>query len=177
MDTLTQSSEKGPIRWLVLFLESISAITLFALMLITCVDVVGRYLFNHPLTGSIELTEMALAIVVFSILPIITWRNEHVVVDLLDRFVPQGLAMVRTTIFNTCIALALIFLGKRIHALATRSLSYGEVSEYLAIPMGWVMYFIAYTFWVSAFMVLTLGIYRAFREYRQQIILKAQSKI
>ncbi len=176
MDQVTRSTEKGPIKWLVFFLESISALTLFSLMTITCVDVVGRYLFNSPLTGSTELTEMALAIVVFSVLPIISWRNDHVVVDLLDRFVPPALNMVRNYLFNVAIAVALVYLGKRVHILAERSISYEEVSEYLAIPIGWIMYFITYAFWITAFMVLTLGIYRAFREYRLTTIEDAQLK-
>lgn len=174
MEQVTRSTEKGPIRWLVFFLESISALTLFTLMMITCVDVVGRYLFNNPLTGSTELTEMALAIVVFSVMPIISWRNDHVVVDLLDRFVPPFLSMVRTYLFNLAIAIALVYLGKRIHILAERSISYEEVTEYLAIPMGWIMYFISYACWITAFMIMTLGIYRAFREYRLTTIANAQ---
>ena len=176
MDPVTKSTEKGPIRWLALLLESISALTLFALMMITCVDVVGRYLFNSPLTGSTELTEMALAIVVFSVLPIISWRNDHVVVDLLDRWVPPALHMVRTYLFNLAIAVALAYVGKRIHVLAERSISYEEVSEYLAIPLGWIMYLIAYACWITAGMVLTLGIYRAFREYRLTRIANAHTR-
>lgn len=146
------------------------------LMMITCVDVAGRYLFNSPLTGSTELTEMALAIVVFSIMPMISWRNDHVVVDLLDSFVPPTLNIVRNYIFNVAIAIALVYLGKRINILAERSLSYEEVSEYLAIPMGWIMQFIAYTCWLTAFMMLTLGLYRAFSEYRRNTIQTAQAK-
>ncbi|EXJ12557.1 hypothetical protein [Nitrincola nitratireducens] len=38
--------EKGPIRWLAFLLELIAAVMLMVLMLITCVDVVGRYVFN-----------------------------------------------------------------------------------------------------------------------------------
>lgn len=176
MDPLSKSTEKGPVKWLAFLLELISAVTLFSLMTITCVDVVGRYLFNNPLTGSTELTEMALAIVVFSVLPMISWRNDHVVVDLLDRFVPPFLNMLRSYAFNLAIAVALVFLGQRISVLAKRSISYEEVSEYLAIPMGWIMHFIAYACWITAFMVLTLGIYRAFREYRQSAITNARIK-
>ena len=48
MDPLNRSIEKGPARWLVLFLESLSALNLMARMLITSVDVAGRYQFNNP---------------------------------------------------------------------------------------------------------------------------------
>lgn len=170
MNQVTNSTEKGPIKWLVLFLQSISAVTLFVLMMITCVDVVGRYIFNSPLTGSTELTEIAVGIVVFSVLPIISWRNDHVVVDLLDRFFPPRIHMIRTAIINILISIALVFLGNRIIILGERAMSYEEVSEYLEIPTGWMMYFIGYICWVTAFMVITIGIYRAYYEYRQSII-------
>ncbi|MBP0050213.1 TRAP transporter small permease, partial [Marinobacterium sp. AK62] len=47
--------EKGPAIWLAFFLEAVSALVLFGLMALTCVDVVGRYLFNSPLHGGTEL--------------------------------------------------------------------------------------------------------------------------
>ncbi len=152
---------------MVLFLQAIAALTLFALMMITCVDVIGRYVFNSPLTGATELTEMAVGIVVFSVVPIISSRNDHIVVDLLDPLFPPLAQFIRTIIINILICIALVYLGQRINLLAERSLSYGEVSEYLAIPSGWMMYFIGYAAWVTGLMVVTLGIYRAFLEFKQ----------
>ena len=168
MADLTRSTEKGPIRGLVLFLQGLSAITLLALMMITVVDVVGRYVFNHPLTGSTELTEIAVGIVVFSVFPIITWRNEQVVVDILDGFVPPRLHFIRTVLFNLIISGSLLYLGQRIWVLGQRSLSYEEVTEYLGIPSGWMMLFIAVSCWLTAAMTVSLGNYRAWRAWRLQ---------
>ena len=39
-------------------LGGIAAVILFALMLLTCVDVVGRYFLNMPIYGGFELTEV-----------------------------------------------------------------------------------------------------------------------
>ncbi len=138
-----------------------------ALMLITCIDVFGRYLFNNPLTGSTELTEIAVGIVIFSVLPIVSWRNDHVVVDILDHFFSRRVHMIRTIVINLLISVALVFLGQRIYVLGQRSLSYGEVTEYLAIPLGWMMIFIAIMCWVTALAVVTLGIVRAIAEFRE----------
>jgi TRAP-type transport system small permease protein len=176
VDPLNNSTEKGPVKWLVLFLQGLSAVTLFALMMVTCVDVVGRYVFNRPLTGSTELTEIAVGIVVFSVLPIISWRNDHIVVDLLDPLFPALAQFIRTIIINICICIGLVFLGRRINVLGERSLSYEEVTEYLEIPAGWMMHFIGYICWVTAFMVVTLGIYRAYREYQRKLTLSNDNK-
>jgi len=164
---LAIKTEKGPIKWLVLFLHGVAAVTLLALMLITCVDVFGRYLFNNPLTGSTELTEIAVGIVIFSVFPIVSWRNDHVVVDILDHFFSRRVHMVRTIVINLLISVALVFLGQRIYVLGQRSLSYGEVTEYLAIPLGWMMIFIAIMCWVTALAVVTLGVVRAIAEFRE----------
>lgn len=158
--------EKGPAKWLAFLLNLIASVTLFSLMIITCVDVFGRYVFNLPLSGSIELTEMALGILVFSVFPVNAWRNEHIVVDILDRFTPPIVHLIRTVLLNVVAAIALYFLGKRIITLGYRSLSYGEESEYLAIPLGWTMNFIGVMCWLSAGVLLTLGIVKAVERYR-----------
>lgn len=82
-------SEEKNVAWVTFLLEAISVIFLFSLMLLTCLDVGGRYLFNNAIDGSIELTQIGLAILVFAALPIITWRGGHIVVDLIDGFISQ----------------------------------------------------------------------------------------
>jgi TRAP-type C4-dicarboxylate transport system permease small subunit len=47
--------------WLEAVLGFTSAAVLFLMMFVTAVDVVGRYVFNKPLNGGFELTEMMLA--------------------------------------------------------------------------------------------------------------------
>jgi len=164
---LTPLPEKGPARWLALLLNTLASVTLFSLMLITCVDVFGRYVFNQPLTGSTELVEMSLALIVFAVLPVISWRNEHIVVDLLDRFTPPLVHILRNILLHVVTAVALYFLGGRILVLGKRSLSYGEESEYLGIPLGWAINFTGMMCWLTAITVLTLGIGRAIRRYHQ----------
>jgi len=135
-------------------------------MLVTCVDVFGRYLFNSPLTGSTELTEIAVGIVIFAVFPILSGRNDHIVVDILDHFFSPRIHMIRTVAINGLISIALIFLGKRIYDLGQRSLGFGEVTEYLAIPLGWMMIFMAVMCWATALSAITLGVYRTIAEYR-----------
>ena len=54
---------------------TVSSLTLFGLMALTCVDVVGRYFFNAPLDGATELTQIMLGIVVFAILPLVSFSS------------------------------------------------------------------------------------------------------
>ena len=76
--------------------------------------------------------------------------------------------MIRTIVINLMISAALVFLAYRIYVLGQRSLSYEEVTEFLAIPLGWMMIFIAVMCWITALAVVTLGVYRAIVEFREQ---------
>ena len=162
--------DRAPARWLALILNLIASVTLFALMVNTCIDVFGRYLLNMPLTGSTELTEMALCVLIFSVFPVNAWRNEHIVVDMLDRFTSPMVHLVRTVLLNVIGAIALYFLGGRIMILALRSLDYGERSEYLSIPLGWAIGFIAIMCWMTALVLLSFGVMSAYERYRHHVV-------
>jgi TRAP-type C4-dicarboxylate transport system permease small subunit len=64
------------------FLAHIASAGLALLMFLTVVDVVGRYLFNRPLTGTFELTEMSMVLIVFLALGLAQHHQEHISLDL-----------------------------------------------------------------------------------------------
>lgn len=69
-------------------LGSVAAISLFAMMLLTFADVIGRKFFDHSLTGAVELTELFMLTMIFFALPLASLAGEHIVFDLLDRALP-----------------------------------------------------------------------------------------
>jgi hypothetical protein len=74
----------GVTKTLEKLLGVISAVVLFLMMIITTVDVFGRYVLNQPLPGGFEMTEMALAVLIYAALPLVSIRREHIVIDTLD---------------------------------------------------------------------------------------------
>ena len=58
---------------------------LVALMVYTVADVVLRYGFNRPFSGSLELTEFAMSAIVFLGIAYCGWLGGHVAVDILER--------------------------------------------------------------------------------------------
>ena len=151
--------EKGPVKWLAFFLEIIAAITLLILMLLTCTDVLGRYLFDNSLDAATELTEICIAILVFAEMPIITWRGGHVVVDILDRFIGKKIIKILGLLSIFVMSSSLYYVAHRIFYIGGRSIKRGEESEYLAIHMGYIVQYIAIMSWVTAGAVITYGIY------------------
>ncbi|MFC6671512.1 TRAP transporter small permease [Marinobacterium aestuariivivens] len=158
-------AEWGPARWPAFALELLAGVTLFALMAMTCVDVVGRYFFNHPLDGGTELTEVGLAILVFAEMPLITCRGGHVVVDILDRRLGHRLVKVLGLLATLLISTAFYFLAVRIFELGERSLRRNEVSEMLQLPLGLVAQYIAVMSWVTAAAMISYGAYRLIRRH------------
>lgn len=69
-------------------LLGLAATLLLALMAVTGIDVVGRYLLNAPLSGAFEMTELLLGALVFMALPLVSRHGAHVEVDLLASVVP-----------------------------------------------------------------------------------------
>ena len=43
----------------------VAGVVLFALMLLTTADVIGRYFFNAPITGVVDLTEFSVLLMTF----------------------------------------------------------------------------------------------------------------
>ncbi|WP_432695047.1 TRAP transporter small permease [Marinobacterium sp. YM272] len=152
--------ERGPVRWLAFALEVVAAAVLFFLMALTCVDVAGRYLFSNSVDGATELTEIGLAIMIFAEMPVVTWRGGHIVVDILDRVLGSKLVKALGLLAALVISTSMYFLGVRIFELAERSLRRGVETEYLGIPTGYIVEYIAVMSWFTAFGMISYGIYR-----------------
>ena len=58
---------------------------LLAMMLLTVVDVVARYVFSRPVRGAFEITELMLVVLIFAGLPLVSFSDEHAVMDFIDR--------------------------------------------------------------------------------------------
>lgn len=146
--------ERGPIKWLAFLFELIAAVTLFALMVLTCADVIGRYFLNNPVVGAAELTEISLAIILFSVMPVITWRGGHIVVDLLDSVLPGAVIRVLGFVSTILIAVSLYFVAVRIYELGARDLRRGITTDFLYIPTGLVIQYIALFSFITALLLI-----------------------
>ena len=51
------------------------ALALFAIMTLTFFDVGARKLLNNSITGSLELTELLMVVVIFSAIPLVSRRG------------------------------------------------------------------------------------------------------
>ena len=60
----------------------VGAVVLVAMMGLTFFDVLGRYLFNRPIVGTVETTELLMGSIVFLGIGLTTLKGGHISVDL-----------------------------------------------------------------------------------------------
>ena len=114
----------------------LAAVALFAIMALTLVDVTGRKLFNHSITGSLELTEILMVVVIFAALPLVSLHGEHVVFDSLDHLMPRWLRRLQQAVVDLGCAAALGGLAWLMWDKATQMASYGDTTAQLQLPLG-----------------------------------------
>lgn len=123
--------------------DGTSSLFLFAMMVMTCIDVVGRYVFNSPLNGATELTELFMGILIFAVLPTVSYREEHVSVDLLDLWFPEKLINRRQLLINALAMVMMATVAWRMWIFAVKAVDYGDATEYLAIQYAPIYFFIS----------------------------------
>jgi TRAP-type C4-dicarboxylate transport system permease small subunit len=144
-----ETSDAG--TWLDRTLGAAAAALLFGLMLLTAAHVVGRYIFNWPIRGAFEITELLLLALIFAGLPLASRADEHVTLDFIDMLVgTRGRLLLRRISHLVC-GLLILGLAWRVWIKAGKIAGYGDTTEVLRLPVGPFVYFMA-------IMVLATGI-------------------
>jgi len=123
----------------------VAAAILFAMMLLTVVDVVARYIFSRPLRGAFEITELMLLVLIFAGLPLVSFADEHAVMDFIDRLLgPRGQGWLERAVqvVNAAFMFLLTWLVWR---KADRIWAYRDATDVLRIVYGPFVYFMAVT--------------------------------
>jgi len=123
------------IRSLSMILSYAAAGVLLCMMLLTTVDVGGRYLFKTPITGVFELTEFMMVCVVFLALAFTQSRKGHIEVDLIVRRFPKTVQRAVSVVNNLFTFLILTLIAWKSFERALEVLRLEEVSGTLSIPV------------------------------------------
>ena len=106
------------------------AVSVFAMMMITVVDVFGRYVLNAPLRGASELVGLLLAAMVMLGLPSVSARREHIAVGALEGILPsRARQWLRHLIEFLCVVASLLI----VVALAYRTRQVFGTGEHMLI--------------------------------------------
>ena len=127
-------------RALDLGLGGCCAFLLAGLVGLTVADVIGRYVFNAPLAGAFELTELMLGALVFAALPLTTLAGEHVEVDMAFVVSPPAVKTVMLWLSGLVSTAALWTIAWRLVLHGTRLAEDGATTNALSVPLaplGW----------------------------------------
>jgi len=119
-------------------------------MLLTFVDVVARYLFNRPIRGGFEMTELVLLVLIFAGLPLVSHADEHVTMDFIDRMLPERAVAILIRVVHALVAAVFFFLTWQVLIKAARIAGYGDTTDVLRITVGPFVYFMAAMIFLTA---------------------------
>lgn len=122
-------------RWAATSLAYVACGVLTLLAVVTFADVIARYVFNRPFSFTVEVTELAMGLIVYFGIGLTTHERGHVSVDVVTlRASARGRAALETLTG----LLGLGFLGLMIWRLWLRAqalLATGDVTQVWAIPV------------------------------------------
>jgi TRAP-type C4-dicarboxylate transport system permease small subunit len=146
----------------------VAAAALFAMMVLTFADVVGRK-FYASIPGSLEVTELLMLVVIFVGLPLASLKGEHVFFDLLDQFLPERVRRFQAALANGLCAALLLGAAWLVYVRAGRTSDMGDITAQLAIPIGPFHYGAAALLLLTGCVHLALMVARAPPAARQPV--------
>ncbi|WP_428642833.1 TRAP transporter small permease [Roseibium sp.] len=125
-------------------------LVLAGLIGLTCVDVIARYVFNSPVKGAYELTQLMLASLIFLALPLTTAAGEHVEVELMDGLKSRFLKQFGAVAAGVATVAVFALLATELADHAEKLMRRGRVTDSLAIPLYLIGWLGAVSFAISA---------------------------
>lgn len=127
-----------------------AAVGLFGIMVLTLADVSGRKLLSSSVPGALEITELLLVLVIFSGLPLVSLRGEHVVFDSLDALIPAWLRRAQQLLVEGLCAAALAGIAYLMWVKAGQLAEYGDTTAQLKMSLAPFVYVIGVLCGVTA---------------------------
>ena len=129
--------------WFDLTLGLAASVLLFGLVLMTFADVIGRYLFNFPIRGAFEITELALLTLIFAGMPLVSRADEHVTMDFIDKILSSDRRRLLRRAMHAACGLLFVGMSWLVWTKAGKLAGYGDTTDVLKIPVAPFVYFMA----------------------------------
>ncbi|MCR9126838.1 MAG: TRAP transporter small permease [Rhodobacteraceae bacterium] len=142
------------------FMAILGGIVLSALILLTCVSILGRSLNGilhgdllqgimpgiadwliaagvGPVNGDFELVEAGVAFAIFAFIPLCHLTGGHAAVDIFANMLPRWFNRVLTPVIEIVFAAVLILIAWRLFDGMTSKMRYGETTFLIQFPIWW----------------------------------------
>ena len=129
-------------------------LALSILVIITVVDVFGRYVLGLPLPGTSEITEILLAILIYIGLPYICRDEGHVTVSIISNSLKYSLARIHSVIINAICFIILLIISKQLYDHGINLYSYNDMTTFLEIPKAPIAFLMSFLTFLASIMTL-----------------------
>ena len=116
-------------------LSRMSACIILVLTFATVADVLGRFLFNRPLSGVIEATELGLVLIVYLAFGYTEQFEEHIVIEAAYDLMPSAMKRLCRLLAGTISVITVVIMAWQLYIYAGRMLAGGYYTAVLGIPL------------------------------------------
>jgi len=138
---------------LVSIFKVFGAACIAGMMFLTCSDVIGR-LFGHPILGAEEIVGFMAALAMAAAMPYTHAMHAHVGVDMLVKELSPKAQAIVDSITNFLALVLFALMGWQTWLYAGALKRSGQVSMTLELPSYYVVYFLAFCFFVFCAVIL-----------------------
>jgi TRAP-type C4-dicarboxylate transport system permease small subunit len=150
------SAAAPPRAWALRLLGPVAAICLFAMMTLTFVGVIARYFFNRPIAGDAEVQSFLLGFIIFSGIPLVTYRQRHIAVRSFAALLKGRALFVQRVFVLAMTGLGFAFMSYLLLLQALQLQEEGSLSTFLDIPEAPFTYIFAGLMGVAALVAFAL---------------------
>lgn len=126
------------------YVAYVGAAVLGGLVLMLMYSIVARRLFNAPLKGSFEMTELALVLITFLILAYDSLKGESIIVDIIVSYFPKRARGITAAVIHFLATVMLGILSRQLIVQAIRVHNYGQTTPMLELPVYPFIYVAAF---------------------------------
>jgi len=121
----------------------ISGLALLWLMGLTIIAVFMRYVFNAPILGAQDLSQVSLVVVVFPAMAYCGWTGGHVALDLISSAIKSSALRRTDMIIHAVCGVLFVYISWQTWSRAVDALQYGEATNLIEIPHAPFFFIIA----------------------------------
>lgn len=155
------------------YVNGAGVFSLAIMMLVTTVDVLSRFFFNAPITGSIEITGFLLVLTILLGIPYAAAKRQHITIDIVSSKLPDRM---RLNLASITLFIAIVLFG----VVVWRSIDYAflmhrmhRVTAVLRMPLSPFVVVVAFGFALTGLVLLInllQNIDRGVKDWKQAII-------
>lgn len=110
---------------------------LAGVLVMTVASVAGRYLFNAPIPGDYEITELACGVAVFAFLPYCQLNRANIVVEFFTARLSGRWKRALDAVNSFAFAAVAVLMAWRLAVGGLSKMADGQTTIYLGIPLYW----------------------------------------